>query len=163
MKTIEKAAVSILLAGVFGCAWLDGELFPAQRARAESRGSASEKEIESLFDAWNRSLQTGDPRKVAALYAEKSILLPTLSGKARLTREEKEDYFRRFLEKKPIAKIDFRQIQIGSDMAVDSGLYTFVFAKTGETARGRYSFVYRREGPRWLIVSHHSSLQPDEK
>ena len=125
--------------------------------------SASEKEIKSLFDHWNQSLQTGDPQKVTELYAKRSILLPTLSDKVRLTPKEKEDYFRHFLLKKPLAKIDFRQIEIGKDMVVDTGLYTFTFAKTGEKVKARYSFVYKWDGKSWLIVSHHSSLIPADK
>ena len=34
-------------------------------------------EIIVLFDEWNGALQTGDPKKVAALYAADAILLPT--------------------------------------------------------------------------------------
>ncbi len=124
---------------------------------------ASEMEIASLFSRWNQALQTGDARQVAGLYAERSILLPTLSDKARLTPEEKEDYFRHLLEKQPSAEIVFRQIEIGKDMAADSGLYTFAFAKTGEKVKARYNFVYKRYGKKWLIVSHHSSLMPASK
>lgn len=123
----------------------------------------SEKEIASLFDKWNQSLQTGDPHKVTALYDKRAILLPTLSSKARLTQDEREEYFRHFLENRPSAKIDFRRIEIGKDIAVDSGLYTFTFAKTKEKVKGRYSFVYKWDGKRWLIVSHHSSLMPEGK
>ena len=106
-------------------------------------------------------MQTGDAGKVTALYAERSILLPTMSNKPRLTAAEKEEYFEHFLEKGPVARIDLRQIEIGCNMAVDSGLYTFTFAKTGEVVSGRYSFTYRWDGARWLIVSHHSSMMPE--
>lgn len=123
--------------------------------------ASSEKDIAALFDLWNQSLQTGDPQKVVALYDERSILLPTVSAKPRLTPEEKEDYFVYFLEKRPSAKIELRQIKTGSNMAVDSGVYTFTFAKTGEVVKARYTFVYRWNGSKWLIVSHHSSLMPE--
>lgn len=48
-------------------------------ARTETCKATSDKEIASLFDRWNASLQTGDPQKVVANYATKSVLLPTLS------------------------------------------------------------------------------------
>ncbi|MBM3245369.1 MAG: SgcJ/EcaC family oxidoreductase [Candidatus Omnitrophica bacterium] len=127
----------------------------------EQRGPVGEAEIAALFDRWNQALQTGDPRRVTALYAEKSILLPTLSNKPRLTPAEKEDYFRHFLEKRPFGVIDMREIEVGADMAVDSGLYTFTFAKTGEVVKARYSFTYRWDGSQWLIASHHSSVMPE--
>src|SRR5271157_3807858 len=66
--------------------------------RTEVCVETSEQEIASLFDRWNSSLQTGDPHKVVANYAAKSVLLPTVSNKPRLTPEDKEDYFHHFLE-----------------------------------------------------------------
>jgi hypothetical protein len=114
-----------------------------------------------LFNRWNQALQTGDTLHVVALYADKSILIPTLSNKPCLTPDEKEDYFRHFLQKRPFAKIDFREIEIERNMAVDSGLYTFTFAKTGEAVIARCTFIYRWDGSQWLIVSHHSSLMPE--
>jgi hypothetical protein len=59
-----------------------------------SRSAPTEQDIAALFDRWNQSLQTGDPQKVVANYAERSILLPTVSNKPRLTPAEKVDYFR---------------------------------------------------------------------
>lgn len=134
----------------------------------EPRGSAvageraTEQEIVSLFDRWNRAIQANETADVVALYAEDSILLPTLSNKPRLTPADKEDYFRHFQHKRPSAVVDFRHIDIGGDMAVDSGLYTFTFAQTGEVVKARYSFTYKRNGQDWLIVSHHSSLMPEK-
>ncbi len=129
---------------------------------AETRIATTEQEIAALFDRWNQSLQTGDPQKVVANYAERSILLPTVSNKPRLTPAEKADYFRHFLENQPSGEINLRQIEIGGNMAVDSGLYTFYFAKTGEKVRARYSFTYRWDGKQWLIISHHSSAMPEK-
>ncbi len=128
---------------------------------AQPEKIASEAEIAGLFDQWNSVLEGGDPAKVAALYAEDSVLLPTLSNRPRLTRLEKEDYFHHFLEDGPSATIDFRRIYIGTDMAVDSGIYIFTFARTGKVVKGRYSFVYRKDGFVWRIISHHSSLMPE--
>lgn len=128
----------------------------------ESCKATSEAEIAALFDRWNASLQTGNPHKVVENYAEKSILLPTVSNKPRLTPTEKEDYFHHFLENKPSGKIDLRQVEIGCNTAVDAGLYTFTFAKTGAVVSGRYSYTYRWNGSAWLITSHHSSAMPEK-
>jgi uncharacterized protein (TIGR02246 family) len=91
----------------------------------------SDAEISSLFDRWNQSLQTGDPHKVVDNYAERSILLATLSNKPRVTHSEKEDYFHHFLEQRPSGKIDQRTIELGCNYAIDAGIYTFTLAKTG--------------------------------
>ena len=56
-----------------------------------------------------------------------------------------------------------RQIELGCNSAVDSGLYTFRFAKTGDTVQARYTYTYRWDGTQWLITSHHSSAMPEKK
>ena len=126
-----------------------------------SRPETTNEDIAALFDRWNRSLQTGDPEKVVANYAEESILLPTASNKPRLTPEEKADYFEHFLQDRPSGEIILRRIDIDGNMAVDSGLYTFRFSKTEAEIKARYSFTYRWDGNQWLIISHHSSAMPE--
>jgi len=127
----------------------------------ESCKVVSEAEIESLFDRWNNSLRTGNPKNVVANYAVRSVLLPTVSNRARYTANEKEDYFDHFLEDRPSGSIDLRTIELGCNTAVDAGLYTFTFAKTGATVSGRYTYTYRWDGTEWLITSHHSSAMPE--
>ena len=131
-------------------------------ARSEVCHPTSEKEIAALFDRWNASLQTGDPNKVVANYAAKSILLPTVSNKPRLTPEEKKDYFEHFLERKPFGTIDSRTMEIDCNTAFDAGLYTFKFGD-GSEVKARYTFTYKWDGKRWLITSHHSSAMPENK
>ena len=118
-------------------------------------------EVAALFDRWNASLRTGDPKKVVANYAPYSVLLPTVSNRARFTAAEKEDYFHHFLERKPEGKIDDRVIEVDCNSATDSGLYTFRFSD-GTSVRARYSFSYKRVGNDWLISSHHSSGMPEQ-
>ena len=138
---------------------------PAQTGAAEqvSCQKISKEEVSQLFDRWNQSLQTGDPAKVAADYAEQSILLPTVSNKVRVTKEEKEDYFHHFLENQPVGKIDSSYIDIGCNTASDAGIYTFTFGKTGQKVQARYSFNYRWDGKNWLISQHHSSAMSEKK
>jgi uncharacterized protein (TIGR02246 family) len=125
--------------------------------------ATSEQEIASLFDRWNNSLQTGgDPHKVVANYAPKSVLLAKVSSRPRLTPEDKEDDFHHFLEDRPSGRIDSRTNQIDCTTAVDVGLYTFTFAKTGAQVRARYTYTYKWDGRQWLITSHHSSAMPEK-
>jgi hypothetical protein len=103
-----KSLTLIALAGyavLAGCAPNRGMQPTAQATRTESCKVTTEQEIASLFDRWNQSLQTGDPHKVVANYAERSILLPTVSNKPRLTPAEKEDYFHHFLENRPSERL----------------------------------------------------------
>ena len=159
MKSISALAAAALLAG---CASQQMAQPTAPAARTESCKPVTEPEIAALFDRWNDSLQSGDSRKVANHYADRSILLPTISNRARLTPEEKEDYFHHFLVDRPSGKIDMRHIELGCNTAVDAGHYSFTFAKTGETISGRYSYTYRWDGSQWLITSHHSSIMPEQ-
>ena len=137
---MKMISVLVLAVAIAGCATNQGTPNDAQATRTESCKATSEPEIAALFDRWNQSLQTGDPHKVVANYAVRSILLPTVSNKPRLTPEEKEDYFHHFLENRPAGKIDLRSIELGCNSAVDAGLYTFTFAKTGAMVSGRYSY-----------------------
>jgi uncharacterized protein (TIGR02246 family) len=147
-----------------GCAANQSTPNNAQVSRTEeSCKVTSEQEIAALFERWNQSLQTGDPHKVVANYAERSILLPTVSNQPRLTSAEKEDYFHHFLENGPTGKIDRRNVFLGCNSAVDAGLYTFTFGKTGAIVNARYTYTYSWNGSQWLITSHHSSAMPEKK
>ncbi len=118
-------------------------------------------EIAALFDRWNASLRTGDPKKVVANYAPDSVLLPTVSNRARFTIAEKEDYFMHFLQRRPQGYIDDRMIDVDCNSATDAGLYTFRFAD-GSSVKARYSFSYKKINSQWLITSHHSSGMPEK-
>ncbi|MDG2079164.1 MAG: SgcJ/EcaC family oxidoreductase [Pseudomonadales bacterium] len=117
-------------------------------------------DISSLFDEWNDALQTGNPKNVAALYEANAILLPTVSNKVRHNHEEIEDYFVHFLAKGPQGKIDETNVRVFSDIAINSGVYTFSF-KDQSSVQARFTFVYRWNGQRWMIVEHHSSVLPE--
>ncbi len=164
MKVTMIACSSLaFLAGCASTRHQADETANAKPQRTETCKATNEQEIAALFDRWNHSLATGDPHQVVANnYADRSILLPTLSNKPRLTPLEKEDYFHHFLENGPQGKIDLRFIDIGCNTALDAGLYTFDFAKTGKSASGRYSYTYDWDGHNWLITSHHSSLMPEK-
>jgi uncharacterized protein (TIGR02246 family) len=159
MKT--TAVFSLVAAGtaLAGCA--STQPVPTS-ARTEVCTATSEKEIAALFERWNRSLLTGDRHEVVANYAEISVLLPTVSNVPRLTAVQKEDYFEHFLENKPTGRIDSRTIVMGCNTAVDAGLYTFTFVKTGAVVKARYTYTYRWDGTQWLITSHHSSAMPEK-
>ncbi len=120
----------------------------------------SEHEITALFDEWNYALLTGDPKKVASLYATDGILLPTVSNKVRHNHAEIEDYFVHFLAKGPVGKIDEANVRIFGELAINSGIYSFTF-KDGSVVPARFTFVYRWDGEQWMIVEHHSSQMPE--
>ncbi|MCC4592426.1 SgcJ/EcaC family oxidoreductase [Xanthomonas campestris pv. cannae] len=127
--------------------------------------SSAEREIAGLFDRWNAALATGNPQRVADLYARDGVLLPTVSNQVRASRAEIEDYFSHFLAAKPRGAINYRQVRLlDDDSAVDAGVYTFTLNNPDGSTRqvqARYTFVYEKRDGRWLIINHHSSAMPE--
>ena len=122
-----------------------------------------EQEIIQQFDKWNQALLAGDPRSVAACYAEDAILLPTLSRQVRRNRSEIEDYFTEVLKSKPRAWIDEHHVRVFGDIALNSGVYSLVLQADADQKQiqARFTFVYRRTDDGWIIIDHHSSLIPE--
>lgn len=54
----------------------------------------------------------------------------------------------------------FRQFDCST--ALDTGLYTFTFGKTGQVVKARHTYTYKRNGGQWLITSHHSSAMSEK-
>ena len=155
--------IILLLSCVAGCNSLPPR--PGNdSARAADCKVADEREIRGLFKLWDEALESKQAVRVANLYAENAILLPTVSDKARIGRNNIEDYFVGFLKKEPRAEIDpaINRIETGCNMAVDSGYYKFTFEHTADVILARYSFTYKYipGSRRWFIVSHHSSVVP---
>ena len=120
----------------------------------------SDSHIAALFEEWNTALQTGEPKNVTALYESNAILLPTISNQVRHNHEEIEDYFIHFLAKGPKGVINESNIRTFGNIAINSGIYTFTFSD-GNSVQARFTYVYRWNGQRWLIVEHHSSVLPE--
>ncbi|WP_328791350.1 SgcJ/EcaC family oxidoreductase [Streptomyces sp. NBC_00273] len=123
-------------------------------------------QIAGLFDTWNKALQTGDPKKVADLYASDAVLLPTVSNKIRTDRAEIVDYFEHFLQNEPAgAKVETIVNVLDKNSAIDTGVYAFTLTdpKTGakSTVKARYTYEYEKRNGKWLIVNHHSSKMPE--
>ena len=120
----------------------------------------SDSYIAALFEEWNTALQTGEPKNVTALYESNAILLPTISNQVRHNHEEIEDYFIHFLAKGPKGVINESNIRTFGNVAINSGIYTFTFSD-GDSVQARFTYVYRWNGQRWLIMEHHSSALPE--
>ena len=118
-----------------------------------------------LFKRWNDLLvNNGD---IVGRYADRSILLPTVSNEPRLSREEKEEYFKHFRERKPsgqISPVD-RTVFFDCNTLVDAGLYTFFYQKPNlQSEHGRDTATpINSDGTKndWFITSHHSSKMPE--
>ncbi|MFF5147766.1 SgcJ/EcaC family oxidoreductase [Streptomyces sp. NPDC013157] len=138
----------------------------SQAGGSRTAHEPSKKQIAGLFDRWNAALRTGDPEKVADLYAKDAVLLPTVSNRIRTDRAGIVDYFERFLQNKPVGKkVETIVNVLDTDSAVDTGIYEFTLTdpKTGakRVVEARYTYEYEKRGGTWLIVNHHSSAMPE--
>src|SRR5712672_1928967 len=130
-----------------------------------SVASAGPKEdVAAATMKWAQTLGQNDPDKVVLLYAADGVLWGTLSPTVRADRAALRDYFVTAFKVLPGLKVAFgdQLIRVYGGTAVNTGYYTFSFAKDGEakTLPARYSFTYVKNGERWLIVDHHSSTIP---
>ncbi|MFF8969090.1 SgcJ/EcaC family oxidoreductase [Streptomyces sp. NPDC014995] len=135
-------------------------------AGPEKSAKPAANQVVSLFDTWNAALQTGDAQKVADLYADDAVLLPTVSNKVRTDRAGIVDYFEHFLENKPVGK-KIRTIVnvLDGDSAIDTGVYAFTLTDpatgTQRVVEARYTYGYEKRDGEWKIVNHHSSAMPE--
>ena len=135
------------------------------RTVAEAPANVKDREIAGLFDRWNSALQTGNVQSVVDLYAPDAVLQPTVSNQVRTTTDQIKDYFDHFMALKPVGQINYREIrQLGSNVAMDSGVYTFSLTEASGKIRqvqARYTFVYEQVDGQWKILNHHSSAMPE--
>lgn len=171
MKKLSVIVASVALSAVaFGAvgtaaASTSQQVDTARHAQVTTRSvKPTEAQIDALFDRWNAAVETGDPEKVASLYAPDAVLLPTLSPEIRTDHDGLVDYFEHFLAKNPSGERTESVIEVlDQTTAIDTGLYRFTFtaADGSQTfADARYTFVYEKRNGKWLIINHHSSLVP---
>jgi uncharacterized protein (TIGR02246 family) len=122
---------------------------------------ASMPTIAALFDRWNASLATGKPEEVAMLYADDAVLLPTLSDRPHVGRDEIGAYFAQLLQRHPQGSVTQRTIRIDCATAVDAGAYVLRVTGRRKGTRmligGRYLLQYEYRNGDWLIVRHQVS------
>ena len=120
-------------------------------------------EIAECLKIWGTALETLDSQKVASLYAQDAILLPTVSNEIRKTPAAIIDYFDRFLKKQPKCMVIQQNIRLYDNLAINSGLYTFDLTVDGVAGQAlcRFTFVYRKDDAGWKIIEHHSSYMPE--
>ncbi|PPU76510.1 MULTISPECIES: SgcJ/EcaC family oxidoreductase [Xanthomonas] len=161
---MHRTLLSLVLAFATTPALAAGVMHYTEKASLPADGEA--REVAALFDTWNAALATGNPHKVADLYAPDGVLLPTVSNEVRASREQIEKYFELFLTKKPKGVVNYRTVRLlDDDSAVDAGVYTFTLTdKDGKKSdvQARYTFVYEKRDGKWLIINHHSSAMPEK-
>ena len=112
-----------------------------------------------LLQKWTSAIKNGDPKQVTSLYHENGILLGTFSPKERVGHELILEYFESLLKSPVEVQIVSEHSHVFESTAVNSGLYNFI--TNGKTINARFSFVYSKNDDGWKIISHHSSVLPE--
>ena len=117
--------------------------------------------VGELLQEWVNAIKQGDPKQVTNLYHKQGILLGTFSPKERVGHELILEYFENLLKNPVEVEIVSEHTHNSATMCVNSGLYNFI--TNGKTIASRFSFVYvlDLDMSRWQIISHHSSVLPE--
>jgi len=137
-------------------------LLLAQNALAEkSADDAVSAQVAAATAEWINTFNTRDPARISALYAPDAVLWGTVSMTIRTTPEEILEYFEESSAKRPDLRMFLGEyhVRLYGDIAINSGYYTSRNPVDGKevVVPMRFTFTYRREAGRWMIVNHHSS------
>jgi len=122
---------------------------------------AAAREVAAATTQWISTFNTRDPAKISALYAPDAVLWGTVSKTIRTTPEEILEYFTESATRRPNLRMFLGEyhVRLYGDIATNSGYYTSRNPVDGQeiVIPMRFTFTYRNEGGRWMIVNHHSS------
>ena len=114
---------------------------------------------DELLQKWTSAIKNGDPKQVTKLYHEAGILLGTFSPKERVGHYLILEYFESLLKSPVEVQVVSEHPLVFGSVAVNSGLYNFI--TDSKTINARFSFVYSKNDDGWKIISHHSSVLPE--
>ena len=121
------------------------------------------QQVAAATDDWRAAYDSRDPKRITVLYATDAALWGTNLKAIAVTPAGVEEYFKD-AQARPDARvvIDEQYIRVYGDLALNSGTYTFNGVRDGKptTASARFSFAFRKQEGKWLIVDHHSSRLP---
>lgn len=120
--------------------------------------------VRAATQAWIDAFNARDAARISALYAPDAVFWGTISPTIRLTPEAVLEYFESSAVKRPRLRMTVGEshVRVFGDGAVHAGYYTSIDPRDeGDLVTPlRFTFMYRLEGGRWVIVSHHSSRVP---
>ncbi len=121
----------------------------------------TEAQVAAATLEWIKTFNTRDAAQISALYAPDAILWGTVSKTIRTTPEEILEYFEESSAKRPNLRMFLGEyhVRLFGNIATNSGYYTSRNPVDGQEVviPMRFTFTYRREDDRWMIVNHHSS------
>lgn len=107
------------------------------------------------------TFNTRDAARISALYAPDAILWGAVSKTIRTNSAEILEYFQASSVRRPRLRMELGEyhVRLYGDIAINAGYYASHEPVDGEdvVVPMRFTFTYRRESGRWMIVNHHSS------
>jgi len=137
-------------------------LLLAHNVFAEERADdAISAQVAAATAEWISTFNTRDPVRISALYASDAILWGTVSKTIRTTPAEIREYFEESSAMRPDLRMFLGEyhVRIYGEIAINSGYYTSRNPVDGKEVviPMRFTFTYRKDGDRWMIINHHSS------
>ncbi len=127
----------------------------------EKAADAIRAQVVAATAEWISTFNTRDPARISALYAPDAILWGTVSRTIRTKPEEILEYFIESATRRPDLRMALGEyhVRVYGDIAINSGYYTSRNPVDGQEVviPMRFTFTYRKQGGRWMIINHHSS------
>ena len=127
---------------------------------AQSAPSPSPKGALSL---WEKAVESAKMDDIMALYDNDAIMISTFAQNPLTKREQIIDFYQKVVVNPDIdVEILESHPRVYDNMATDSGRYALSYTQEGERVviPARFTFVYKLENGKWMIVEHHSSRMP---
>lgn len=134
-------------------------------AHADATDADQDKsQIRAATATWIEAFNARDAQRIASLYAPDAVFWGTISPTLRVTPEAVLEYFQSSVARRPKLRMTLvdEYPRVFGDIAINTGQYTSREPRDeGEVVQAsRFTFVYRRQGGRWMIIEHHSSRVP---
>ena len=113
-----------------------------------------------LLNSWVEKIKTNDAAQVADLYHRDGLLLGTFSNSERKGQKLIFDYFENLFSSHVDVMVITKHEYNSDFISTASGFYNFEV--NGIIIKARFSFVFLKMNDNWKILSHHSSVLPNE-
>ena len=129
-----------------------------------SSPESSKAEVQQAIQDWASSVNNCNSEKISSLYSPEAVLWGTIAPTIISSPAGIRQYFDQVCSTNPPLKVALgeQRLRVYDNFAVNSGSYTITVFAAGQARQlpARYSFSYQRQGGKWLVVDHHSSLLP---
>lgn len=124
----------------------------------------SDVEAVQLLNRWRAEFTSGNPDRVAALYAADATLIVSKDGKVHKGRDAIRAYYQEFLARRPALSIKPVSLAAGCGTASISGPAVYRIKGERKGTRlllgGRYTAEFALRDGAWLIVHHSLAADP---